>query len=161
VNGSNVPAGMFGNSRICYVLGYSLTRVVILRQLSVVSRSPPHVVAAILFALCASLPGGIWVILLFVGTPQTESVAHQFHGLIAKDNPARWFFIFLAALFFGSALLSGAYFSPIARGRRWALTLLVLSCVQAVTAGFVIAWPMGLFFTAPLYWAIQNWRRAC
>jgi hypothetical protein len=116
-------------------------------------------VAAVLLAICAALPAGIWVILLLVGNPPTESFANQFHELLAQDNPARWFFIFIAALFLTCVALSAAYFSPVARRKRGALALLLLTSIQAVAAGFVIAWPMALFFAAPIYWEIQNWRR--
>jgi hypothetical protein len=125
-----------------------------------VSRVPPHLVAAILSAICAVLPAGIWVILLFVGHLQTESVANHINGLLAKGNPARGLLIFVATLFLVNAALSGAYVSRIARDRRGALALLLVSCIQAAAAGFVIAWPAALIFAAPLYWAIQNWQQA-
>ena len=102
--------------------------------------------AAALLLVAASVPIGIWVVLLTVPEPDLAFASYAF----SEENEGRWFFVLLTA----SALLSlvAAVVVAFTRRRSVLASILALSLTQAAAFIVVGGWLLGLFAGAPAFW---------
>jgi hypothetical protein len=94
--------------------------------------------------------GGIWANLLFVASDTPGAGPTQMLRYALFENEDRHMFWWLAAIPLICLVLSAAYFSPIARGRRVAIALCGIGVVLAVATWLTMDWTIAVFATLPL-----------
>ena len=113
-------------------------------------------VAGCLLLFAAAIPGAVWVILLFVGTPSGFSTWHAAadaaKSVFATENPHRWQFILLAGLGLSLLALAIAYISTAKPIRPIAIGLFVLNIILLAIS---VLWGpnhLAFFVALPAWW---------
>ena len=115
----------------------------------------PEKSAGTAYLLPAIVVGGIWYLMLFVGTAKgagpSEMLAYALFE--APERTKFWWMALLPAL---SLLLAAGYFSAIANGKTGTIILCGVGVGVALAAWLTIDWTIAMFLTLPLLFSVPR-----
>jgi hypothetical protein len=124
-------------------------------MLQLIPKSPAKI-AGLLSLLSTMFVLAIWFILLFVGIPADQTIAHavidQITYLYSDQNPARLTFIWLAVLPFISSSIGTTYLLDLARTKMIAGMLLVVTIAIGLVVLAFGPLSLAIFVMLPSYW---------
>jgi hypothetical protein len=115
--------------------------------------------AALIYALAALAPIGMWIILLFVAIPENQtllgSATSTILFLFSSENSNRWWFVGWTVIPFFLLALSLAYLSSITSQYKGRQLLFIAATVATIYSSIFIP-PLGFVLLPALYLSYRS-----
>ena len=115
--------------------------------------------AALIYALAALAPIGMWIILLFVAIPESQtllgSATSTILFLFSSENSNRWWFVGWTVIPFFLLALSLAYLSSITSQYKGRQLLFIAATVATIYSSIFIP-PLGFVLLPALYLSYRS-----